>query len=134
MKKAIAFFFLLALNGAEVNAYSYFKDGKLISSDCSEWMIDDRERYLECEGKFALEECNSVGSVYTKNYPIEGTKRAYARLKYLRQNDRIPDQCLDSKVRLWCYAGSCQLVADSGDYGFYPGKVNRLKVGSKVWT
>ena len=134
MKKAITFFSLLILSGTGVNAGSYYKDVKWIRSDCSGLIVDERERYLECEDKFALEECNNSTSIYTKDYPIEGAKMASARLKYLVKNDDLPGLCMDSKVQLWCYAGSCQLVPDSGDFGFYPGKVNRLKVGSKVWT
>ena len=118
-----------------MKAAGYFnEDGDYITSDCTSLLFKEgREQYHECEDKFALEECTNSASISTKDYPIEGTKAAFANLKYLYKSD-MSDLCMKSKVRLWCYAGSCQLVADSGDYGFYPNKVNRLKVGNKVWT
>ena len=132
LKALLVFLLLFASSG--VNAAYFNEDGEFVTSDCHKFILDDKEQYEKCGDKFALEECNAASSVYTKDFPIEGTKAAYARLKYLRKSNGYPDSCMDSKVKLWCYAGSCQLVPDGGDYGFYPNKVNRLKVGIKVWT
>ena len=97
--------FLLLLASSGVNAGVYRnEDGELVSSDCFPLFLKHmRDEFYECEDKFALEECTNSISISTKDYPIEGTKAAFAKLKYLYKSD-TSDMCVDSNVRLWCYA------------------------------
>lgn len=100
------------------------------SSECALRFSDQIRE--QCKEILATRTCKSLDKqdLSIKNYPIDEERRVTTWLNRLFDNQ----YCFPTKLLIGCRAGRCWGVSSSGEYGFYPGKINVISIDGRKWS
>ena len=110
----------------------YDENGRPQYSNCKGWP-DNKAEYHKCEAIFAEKACSVPNQLISQHYPVKGKTLAFVKLRAIAKAGKWT-KCVDSRISLSCLGGSCKIVPSDGDYGFYPGRTNRVRIGAQVWS